>query len=89
MKKISLKDILIVIVLIYSITVVERLLNNELNQTEIMIDHNNDYIKLRNDLDTFNEKITNYEKQILENVINVNGMSNDELDDLFSVHNPR
>lgn len=82
------KKIIIVLVLIYSVVVIERVLNNELNQTELIMQHNKDYMQMREDLDVFNNKINEYEIKMLQNKIDISGFSNDELDSLFTKLNP-
>jgi len=83
------KKIIIVLVLIYSVVVIERVLNNELNQTELIMQHNKDYMQMREDLDVFNNKINEYEIKMLQNKIDISGFSNDELDSLFTKFNPK
>ena len=83
------KKIIIVLVLIYSVVVIERVLNNELNQTELIMQHNKDYMQMREDLDVFNNKINEYEIKMLQNKIGISGFSNDELDSLFTKFNPK
>ena len=51
-KHLTIQNLLIVIASIYAITVIERMLDNDSSQTEIMRQHNQEYIQLVDGLDS-------------------------------------
>ena len=84
MKHLTPKNILIAIAVLYSISVLERLLGNTDTQTEQMIQYEREYNALQKDVENLNKQIHNYEIKMLKNSAVVSGMSNAELDSTFA-----
>lgn len=88
-KHLTIQNLLIVIASIYAITVIERMLDNDSSQTEIMRQHNQEYIQLVDGLDSLQTKIHNYEATKVQNYVDIIDMSAVERDSLRAVLNPR
>lgn len=82
------KNIFILIGAIYLITVIERKLLKEDDQTEIMIEHAQEKAQMQSEINVLNNKVHSYEIEIIKNNATVDTLSDAQLDsvwtDLFS-----
>ena len=85
----TIKNILIIIAVIYGISVFERLLNNTNNESEFLLEYKSEKINLQNEIFVLVNKINSYEKIILKNRTDINNMSSAERDSTRNVLNPR
>ena len=70
-------------------TVIERMLNNDTRQNEIIMQQNQEYNQLLVNIDSLKTKIHNYEAKKVQNYVDIIDMSNAERDSLRSMLNPR
>ena len=85
----TIKNVLIIIAVIYVITFFERLLNTTNYESEFLLEHQSEKINLQNEIFVLVNKINNYEKIILQNRTDINNMSSSERDSTRNLLNPR
>ena len=86
---ITVKNLLILIVLLYFITAVERFIGNQSHQSDILMKHNEKNNELVKQIESLNNNIHNYEKKKLQNTIDIINMDDVERDSLRAMLNPR
>jgi hypothetical protein len=86
---ITVKNLLILIVLFYFITAVERFIGNQSHQSDILMKHSEKNNELVKQIESLNNNIHNYEKKKLQNTIDIINMDDAERDSLRAMLNPR
>ena len=69
---------------IYFITVIERFLNKDEAPTELLIEHASEKAQMQSKIDLLNSKIHDYEIDILKIRIDVNNLTNDQIDSTWT-----
>lgn len=82
--KIDIKTILFAIMSIYLITVVERLLSRKDHSSELIIEHAQEKARLKTKIDLLENKIHNYELDIIKIQNDVSDLNNNELDSVWT-----
>ena len=80
----NIKNILILIAVFYLITMIERKLLTEDSQTELLIEHAQEKALLQSEINELNKSIFKYELEILKINADIDSLSNDELDSVWS-----
>ena len=84
----TIKNVLIIVFAIYLIIVIERLMQSP-DKTEILMQYQEDKIKLQKDVISLTNKVSNYENTIMQNSLDILSMSKSERDSTRALLNPR
>jgi hypothetical protein len=75
---------LILIASIYLITVLERVLNKDTAPTEMLIEHASEKAQMQTKIDLLENKVHDYEIDLLKIRTNVDNLTNDEVDSVWT-----
>jgi len=84
----TIKNVLIIVFAIYLIVVVERLMQTP-DKSEILIEYQLEKIEMQKDIISLTNKVSSYEKSILQNSLDILSMSSAERDSARALLNPR
>lgn len=87
--KLTIRNIVLFIAIVYVVTSIERALDNNVSQTEIMREHTEEYVRLLDGMNEFERKINEYETKKIQNTLDIIGMSSVERDSLRAMFNPQ
>lgn len=85
----TIKNIAILIGVIYVIVLAERFMQRDVKDSEILIEYQAEKIKMQNKILNLTNKIHNYENAIIQNSNYVTNMSSTERDSTRNLLNPR
>ena len=85
----SIKNVVLLIGVIYIIILVERYLKRDATGYENLIEHQAEKIEMQRKIIALTNKVHDYEKSIIQNSIDIFNMSNSERDSTRKVLNPR
>ena len=75
---------LILIASIYLVTVIERVVNKDTAPTEMLIEHATEKAQMQTLIDLQNNKIHDYEIELLKIRADVDNLTNDEVDSVWT-----
>ena len=75
---------LILIASIYLVTVIERVVNKDTAPTEMLIEHATEKAQMQTLIDLQNNKIHDYEIELLKIRADVDNLTNDEVDSVWA-----
>jgi len=76
--------VIILIASMYIVSVVERSLNKDKAPTEMLIEHATEKAQMQTKIDLLNNKIHGYEVQLLKIRTDVDNLTNDEVDSVWT-----
>ena len=88
MEFLTIKNILILISIVYVISLIERLMKTP-SKSEILVEYQESKIDMQNQIISLTNKVHQYENTIMQNSIDILSMSSRERDSTRELLNPR